>query len=104
MTLREAEKAVLEAAVALATEPPDKSLRFAEMLDRLVSAATRYRHMKASRRPRVKCFCGKEVSVEGDHLRYHITPGRYSMHGHAPMLTDKRLPTAQPRGGGNEEG
>lgn len=99
MTLREAEKEVLRAALVFVLEKRGSFKLLAQGV--LEGSVHRYRHMKAAGKPRVTCYCGKPVSIEGDHLRYHMQPDGT---GHAPMLTDSRLPTAQPRGGGNEEG
>lgn len=80
MTLREAEKAVLEAADRW-IEENDVTLDDVG----LHQAVTRWRMIKSAGKPKARCYCGKTVSIEGDHLRYHVKRNGL---GHAPMVAN----------------
>lgn len=81
MTLREAEKAVLEAAQQWEFSRHQSS--GPELASRLANAVEDYRRIKTAGKPKARCYCGKTVSIEGDHLRYHLQPDG---DGHWPML------------------
>lgn len=83
MTLREAEKAVLEAANRWdEIDSPD----VCETLTRAVRA---WRALKSAGKPKAKCYCGKTVSIEGDSLRWHNRGDRIG-EGHCPYLKNVR--------------
>lgn len=79
MTLREAEKAVLEAADRWESDTD----ALWEREHDLIEAVRTYRKIKSAGLPKARCYCGKTVSIEGDHLRYHLQPDG---DGHCPML------------------
>lgn len=82
MTLREAEKAVLEAAEKWLDDPTPE---LATAHDRLVTAIRAYRAIKSAGKPKALCYCGKTVSIEGDHLRHHSRGD--AAWGHSPRVS-----------------
>lgn len=80
MTLREAEKTVLEAA--------DRwdELDSPEVCEALTRAVRAWRALKSAGKPKAKCYCGKIVSIEGDHLRHHKRADN-DEYGHAPSVS-----------------
>lgn len=85
MTLREAEKAVLEAADTWERMTTPSTVR--ENADALSLAVRLWRRTRAAGTPRAKCYCGRTVSIEGDHLRHHRR-GDDGTEEHAPTLDD----------------
>lgn len=83
MTLREAEKAVLEAADRWEATTTDEEW---EREHDLIEAVRAYRKVKSAGKPRAKCYCGRTVSIEGDHLRHH-SRGDDHVCGHAPSVS-----------------
>lgn len=61
-----------------------------EVCEALTRAVRAWRKIKTAGKPKAKCYCGKTVSIEGDHLRHHRRADD-GTESHGPSMEDVLL-------------